>query len=247
MQTKEALRSYFWKYLLCFGAVGLVLWGNFALRHRHDQPLLDPAGYQVSGSFVPDGVPATTRWLRNEDIQFSLGSHAGDDRNTGTFVSRAFAAPEALSFFVSGNPSLEGNQLYLETVGGSEKLYLRTMSDRADEWRQHHWILPKNWRGRAVQLVADDHSTDPQGWLGITLPRGNTATDELQTSLSRAFFAVASILLAGIVFLLPGIAIAWLLDCRYKLDEIRFVCVTFLGGGAAGYFNLGIAALRSQI
>ncbi len=246
MQTKEALRSYFWKYLLCFGAVGLVLWGIFALRHRHDQPLLDPTGYRVSGSFVPNGVPATTRWLHNEDIQFSLGSQVGDDRNTGTFVSRAFAAPETLGFFVSGNPSLEGNQLYLEVVGGSEKLYLRTMSDRADEWRQHHWILPKNWRGRTVQLVADDHSTDPQGWLGITLPRGNTAADELQTSLSRAFFAVASILLAGIVFLLPGIAIAWLLDYRYKLDEIRFVCVTFLSSGAAGYFAFWIYLLNAK-
>jgi len=43
MQAKEALFSHFWKYLVCFDAAGLLLWGNFALRPCHDQPLLNPA------------------------------------------------------------------------------------------------------------------------------------------------------------------------------------------------------------
>jgi len=55
MQRNDALRSRFWKYLFYCGAVALIMLGNFALHARHSQSLLGPNGYQLSGSFAPNG------------------------------------------------------------------------------------------------------------------------------------------------------------------------------------------------
>ena len=236
MRVKEALRSSYWKFLLCFGAVGLVIAGNFALHGRQDHALLGPADYQLSGSFAPNGVPSNTRWLHKADTQFSLGSQSENNRESGIFISRAFAAPATLNFLVSGYPSTEGSRLYLEAVPGGEKLDLGIVNEPGPEWRHYYWKLPKPWRGRTVELVAENHAAASPGWLGLTLPHGGTAADELKSSFSRVVFVVSSILLEAAVFVLPGIALAWLLNFKYKLDELRFVCVTFLGSAAAGYF-----------
>ncbi|HTC94314.1 MAG TPA: hypothetical protein VK699_12810, partial [Terriglobales bacterium] len=48
------------------------------------------------------------------------------------------------------------------------------------------------------------------------------------------------------VFLLPGIALACLLNFKCKLDELRFVCVTLLGGAAAGYFVFWVYLLSAR-
>jgi hypothetical protein len=246
MQVKEGLYSHYWKFLLYFAAVGLLLLGCFALHARLDQPLLGPTDYQLSGSFAPYGVPAATRWLHKEDMQFSLGSQSENNRERGAFISRTFSAPATLNFLVSGYPNAEGNRLYLEAVPSAEKLDLGIVNEPGSEWRHYYWKLPKPWRGRTIRLVAENHAAASPGWLGLTLPHGGTAADEIKTSLSRVVFVVSSILLEAAVFLLPGIALAWLLNFKYKLDELRFVYLTLLGSAAAGYLVFWVYLLSAR-
>lgn len=247
MQTDEISASRFWKYLLSFAAAALVLLGNFALRVPHNRPLLAPSDYQVSGSFVPNGAPATTRWLRNEEKQPAFGSSPAAGREGGNLASQLFAAPARLELFLSGYPSAQGNQLFLQTAATDEKLILQIADDPGEEWRRYSWRLPASWQGRQVRLLAENHSTAMQGWFGLTLPRGHTAADELKTSISRTLFVVSGIVWEGLMFLLPGAAAAWLLSRRFQLSEIQFVCVALLGAAAAGYlvfwfYLLGVKA-----
>lgn len=54
-------------------------------------------------------------------------------------------------------------------------------------------------------------------------------------SSSQVLLLVWRILFEGAVFLAPGIAFAWLIGSRYRLDVVRFVSLVFIAGGAAGY------------
>jgi hypothetical protein len=54
-------------------------------------------------------------------------------------------------------------------------------------------------------------------------------------SSSHVLLLVWRILFEGAVFLLPGIAFAWLIESRYRLDVVRFVSLVFIASGAAAY------------
>src|SRR5262245_47757832 len=140
--------------LLILCAIGLLLFvGRLASRDWLPRPLLAPGDYNLSGSFVPGGTYAGTRWMRKEDEQFSLGSQAGSDQSTGEFVSATFVTPAELSCFLSGYPNHEGNAFYLESDGDSKRLNLGVRVDPGDRWRQFSWTLPRQWRGQRVRLV----------------------------------------------------------------------------------------------
>ena len=229
------MRSYYWRCVLCIGAAALVALGSRTFHRRESHALVGRTGYTVSGCFGAYGVPAATRWLHQEDQQFYLGSRAQQNYVSGSFISQTFIAPARLDFLVSGFPSAAGNQLYIQKADQSARLKLGVVDEPGGEWRHYYWKLPENWRGDAVVLVAVSSSDSPDRWFGVSLPRGGTGSDEVAASLSRAVFILCSILSEGMIFLLPGIAAAWLMDQRYSLDPLRFICMTFLANAAAGY------------
>ena len=229
------VRSYYWRCLLYLGAAVLVVLSSLAFHRRQSHALIDRTGYQVSGSFGSYGVPPATRWLHQEDQQFYVGSRAKEGYTRGTFASQVFVAPARLDFLVSGFPSADGNQLNLQTIYRSGQLRLGVVDEPGGEWRHYYWKVPKDWRGQEVALIARSEATGADSWFGLSLPRGGTASDENAASLSRTVFIFCSILSEGMLFLLPGIAAAWLIDRRHNLDPLRFVCLTFVASAAAGY------------
>jgi hypothetical protein len=227
------------KLLLVLAGIVLLLFLGRAVSHdRVRRPLLGPGDYNLSGSFIPRGAYAGTRWMRKEDEQFSLGSQAGNDSKTGKFVSVPFAAPAYLSCFLSGYPNHVGNALYLQAEGNSEKLNLSVRTDPGDLWREYSWTLPKAWKGRQVRLVVEDQATTFQGWIALTLPWGESVSRSLVESFSRVLFMISTISFEAGVFLVPGLAIAWWLQSRFRFDTIRFVSCMLVGSGAAGYLAL---------
>jgi hypothetical protein len=217
--------------------IAILMLGDFRSPLLHDRPLLGPSQYQLSGSFsVGDasspGAPGLDQ--TGHDQKFFFSSRAPEGRKAGSFISSSFTAPATLRFFVTGYPSEKGNDFYLQAEGG-EKLHLGVKSDPADEWQHFSWTIPKHWRGRSVRLVAEDQSSASSGWLGLTLPRGESSGRGIADSIRAVLFLLCRICVEGTLFLLPGLAIAWCIHSRHVLDAVRFVSCVLVGSGIAGY------------
>jgi len=217
--------------------IAILLLDGFPSSRSHDRPLLGPGEYQLSGSFSPGsaspgapGLDATGQ----QDQPFFLSSRAADGRKAGSFISSSFAAPATLRFFVSGYPSEKGNDLYLQAEGRG-KLHLALRSDPGDEWQHFSWTIPRHWRGRSVRLVAEGQSSASSGWLGLTLPRGESSAAGIADSGWAVLFLLCRICVEGTLFLLPGLAIARCIHSRHVLDTVRFVSCVLVGSGIAGY------------
>jgi hypothetical protein len=217
--------------------IAILLLGWFPSPHSHDRPLLGPGGYQLSGSFSPGNASPGVPWLDAMGQQgqpFFVSSRAADGRKAGGVISSPFVAPATLRFFVSGYPSEKGNDLYLQ-ADGREKLHLALRSDPGEEWQHFSWTVPRRWRGRFVRLVAEDQSNASSGWLGLTLPRGESSAVGIADSGLAVLFLLCRICVEGTLFLLPGFAIARCVHSRHVLDTVRFASCVLVGSGIAGY------------
>jgi hypothetical protein len=225
--------------------IAILLLGCFPSPRSHDRPLLKRGEYQLSGSFTAGSASPGTPGLDATDQQdqpLFVSSRAADGRKAGSFISSPFAAPATLMFFVSGYPSEKGNELYLQAEG-REKLHLALRSDPGEEWQPFSWTLPRHWRGRSVRLVADQsmrlvtehQSSASSGWLGLTLPRGESSAVRVADSGWAVLFLLCRICVEGTLFLLPGLAIARGVHSRHVLDTVRFVSCVLIGSGIAGY------------
>jgi hypothetical protein len=222
----------------CLAVIAILLLGWFPSPRSHDRPLLGPGEYQLSGSFSPGGASPGVPGLEATDQQdqpFFLSSRGGDGRKAGSLISSPFAVPATLRFFVSGYPGEKGNDLYLQVEGGREKLHLALRSDPGDEWQHFSWTVPRHWRGRSVRLVAENQSSTLSGWLGLTLPRGESSVAGIADSGMAVLFLLCRICVEGTLFLLPGLAIARCVHSRHVLDTVRFVSCVLVGSGIAGY------------
>jgi hypothetical protein len=191
--------------------------------------------YTTVGAFIPNGVYPTTKFQHSGDAKSTcLGSWAGSDSNTGSFQSAAFAAPTKLSVLLAGRPTMPGIRLYLLDGQKGENLPLSVTYDPSEQWRRVTWTLPDPWRGRRVYLVADDQSRDPGGWIGVSLPQAGEENDYLY-SLFHAISLQFGLWAEAGLFLLPGVAIAFLLNRRIKLDFARSMSVLLLGSAATAY------------
>ncbi len=200
-----------------------------------DFQLLSQNGYQLCGSFVAGGVPPGTQWPRGEGVQFHLGSWPENKMQPGTFVSADFVAPANIVVFLSGHPTPPGNRLYLEDLGRKLQLTLAVRNDPGPTWQRYVWEIPPQWRGHTVHLVAEHRAPDFDAWFALTLPRGITASAKMRVSLSRMPVFLLIIVLEGLGFLLPGLAVAFLLEWKYAFDEVQFICLCLVGSGASGY------------
>jgi hypothetical protein len=83
--------------------------------------------------------------------------------------------------------------------------------------------------------VAEDQSSASSGWLGLTLPRGESSAAGIADSGWAVLFLLCRICVEGTLFLLPGLAIARCIHSRHVLDTVRFVSCVLVGSGIAGY------------
>ncbi len=47
---------------------------------------------------------------------------------------------------------------------------LRPSYDPGERWLPSEFVLPASWRGKPVQIIADDHSRAPNGWIAFSEP-----------------------------------------------------------------------------
>jgi hypothetical protein len=222
---------------VALAVIAILLLDGISSPRSHDRSLLGLGEYQLSGSFSPGnaspGVPGLDA-TDQKDQPFLVSSRSAEGRKAGSFISSPFAAPATLRFFVSGYPSEQGNDLYLQSEG-REKLHLALRSDPGDEWQHFSWTIPRQWRGRSVRLVAEDQSNASSGWLGLTLPRGESSSRSMADSGRAVLFLLCRICVEGTLFLLPGLAIALCIRSRHVLDTVHFVSCVLVGSGIAGY------------
>jgi hypothetical protein len=216
---------------------GLVVLVGAALLATGEGPsyfLVPRDGYVLTGAFIPGGAYTTTVFHTPRDAEEpTFGSWAGADSNTGTFTTKYFRAPHRLTFCLSGYPNREGISLYLEDLR-HRRLTLKTDRDPGEEWTRFAWSLPSDWRDDIVQLVADDQARGGGGWIGVTLPREGGAVETF-FALRRAIAMFGGMGIESVLFVLPGFALAFWLQRRFKLDPLRFACLAFAGSALAGY------------
>jgi len=219
-----------------------------------DQPLISrDADWQVNGTFVSDDsvYPSTgslqgdnSKGITNKDLQL-WRSWAGDDRNTGTIVSPDFRAPSILSMFLSGYPSTNGNKIFLERVDTKEKLELKSR-ELSETWVDMRWLLPPDWHGVQVHLVAIDGSqkrsdwlSGKGAWLGISSPRSISLTNLLLSQFSFLTF-LPLYFFHFLVFLLPGFLISIYLIKLCHLNRLFLLGLSIIINCLIGYITFWV-------
>ncbi|MDQ6678724.1 MAG: hypothetical protein M3Z09_15690 [Acidobacteriota bacterium] len=98
----------------------------------------------------------------------------------------------------------------------------------------HVWELPKEWQGRKVRLVAQDHCSDQNCWMGIG--EISAGQDTAAFALARAAYRTALLLYSETLFLAPGMALCLVLArFRVRLEIQTLVAAILIGGGLASY------------
>jgi hypothetical protein len=134
---------------------------------------LPSLGVVTNSGFCPNGVWDGTRWPGGEQpVGLTLwGSYCtGADHDLGRIELQEFLAPPALNLYLTGYPGLRGLRLILKNVQSGQETDLQPPSVPGDEWRFNTLVVPSDWVGKPVQLIAEDKTSEPRGWLGFSLP-----------------------------------------------------------------------------
>lgn len=144
-----------------------------AARTQNKQDDWTPLAFSTDGGFCVSGVLEKLQWepgLHGGDFTI-WGSYCGSDASMGRIESEPFRAPATLSFEVAGYAGNPGLRLFLRKVDSQQELDLSPVPAPGDNWRAVRVNLPQEWIGKPVQILGEDHSTKPQGWLALTAPR----------------------------------------------------------------------------
>ncbi len=117
--------------------------------------------------------------------------------NAGKLVIGPFPAPRALSFWVSGFPKREGNQLWVECVDSHERHSIDAQSDVGERWKLIKSEIPTAWYGKTIMLVALD-AAKPGEWIGISDPVAGGENEQLLSAITP--FSINGILLGLVWF-----------------------------------------------
>ncbi len=209
-------------------------------------------GYSITGRFEVGATPALKRrsvktaQSRGKDLVLWGSLVEGDGKHTGKLTSPPFKAPVILSLFVAGYPTasgylspeypgVPGNRLYVERVDTQETMKLK-VGTPGNRWEEVSWLLPAEWWGHPVRVVAIDGMVDPAGWIGVSSP---LATSPLSL-LGRQFSSLVLIpLYAGhfALFLVLGLPLAWLIIQSQKLNPAYTLILAIGISALAGYLS----------
>jgi hypothetical protein len=205
------------------------------------------SGYSVTGDFAVEGHPPIrdSHVRANQDLVL-WGSWMGDAKHTGQLISPVFKAPSILSLFLSGYPDTSRNALFVERTDTQTRLKLKA-GRIGENWVDLKWTLPTSWHGKPIRIVAiDEDTTVPIGWFGISSPRAINWFGYVRSQLSSlAILPLYSI--HFLLFLIPGIALAFLTQNYYKFnDSLALIWSIFLSS-FLGYATFWIYFLDSNI
>lgn len=172
------------KYLICL----VVIYLNGLSIVAKNSILQLEGTWTTTGEFKRNNTPSkdniqiSVKGINAGNLEF-WGSWGGSDANIGSIVSPAFIAPEKLGLFVSGSPSYNNCELYLENISNGDKFELEILKkEHIADFEIYYWILPENWVGDRVKIIARDNSKEWGGWLGISNPfhQENITTETLK-------------------------------------------------------------------
>ncbi len=128
------------------------------------------------------------------------------------------------------------NGIFLEREDTHARIAIRVPEqfEPGDRWQEMDWMLPSDWWKKPVRLIAIDHETRLAGWLGISSPRAMNLS-----ALVRKQLPTASVLIIYpfnlLLFLLPGLAIAFVAAWRRETGTVSLVILTVIASSAFGY------------
>jgi len=126
------------------------------------------------------------------------GSYSGADANEGRLSIGPFAAPTSLQFYVSGYPSVPGNEIYAEHVASKTRVTLDVPNAR-EHWRVAVVTLPRAWEGQPIVLGAVDGAKAWGGWLALSEPMRGGAGEPVRLFTSAlAAWAINAVLLGAL-------------------------------------------------
>jgi hypothetical protein len=159
------------------------------------------------------GAPADGLWTSDRPDASGTGSLAVPVENTGRLFSLVLA----------GFPDGREVRVGLRTTDGKKELKLGVLSAPGPAWCQYTWDLPPEWRGRAVELFAEDYSA--AGWIGVGF-----ATNPAPLAAAR-WRALGAVLGAAGLTLLPFFAAFGLLLPRFGGDRALHVALALVAAG----------------
>lgn len=200
--------------------------------------------FTINGSYPSNESEISSIISRNKDIVL-WGSWSGDDKHSGELISPAFKAPTILSMFVAGYPNVSGNELFLERIDNHQRLTLKAL-DPLERWADIKWLLPPNWRGTKIRLVAIDGTIEPGGWLGISSPRQTNWFSLIRFQIPSLVIFPLYIVDFGL-FLIPGIFIAIFMVQRNVLNRAFTLIMSIMSSSIIGYVMFWIYFFNPDI
>jgi hypothetical protein len=200
-------------------------------------PLIKDTDVSLEGNMSRNGSDPASVWLDQAlRGQPTFGSSGQPSLSGGKFTTPVFRAPATLEMYMSGFPSHKGNRIYLR----DEQFPTRTIDlvseiDPGPFWRLRVWEISPAWRNVQVRLIVEDASPGiDSNWLAFTLPSPAHATYLYE--LARAGWRAVLVCFAALAFLLPGLAVAFIVNRYIALEPVRMAIVVLVAAGLLGYF-----------
>lgn len=236
-----------WKLLTILAiAVGIAL-GLYSINSFQSRVLLpDVDSYTTTGSFALNSTypfeQPNSNWFKHGSVPL-WGSWGGDDANQGHLMSNVFIAPPRLRLLISGYPGSSGNKVFLRKVDSGQTLHLASLNP-GEQWLPLTWILPKDWQGQSIQLVAIDEASQQLGWFGVSAPLSVQGL-ELEHILVLLLFITVYII-HFCLFLLPGLAGIIKFKSITSFNKYYVLPIVILINAGLGYVTFWLYLLDSR-
>jgi hypothetical protein len=165
---------------------------SFAQGETSQQNLGYPV-FMSNGAFCPGGVGPELQWNLGEQgiVAPVWGSGCHDTGDVGQGESTPFLAPAQLSLYLTGFVGSPGLQLTLRNLETNQEIELHPKSIPAASWQRNDFVVPSEWIGRPVKMVAEDQVAPLPYWFGLTaplLPYSSISVGMIQTDRPQSGF-----------------------------------------------------------
>jgi hypothetical protein len=188
----------------------------------------------IQEGFCQDGVYAATAWpgdVRPPGV-ISWGSFCqSGDAGTGWKASNPIQAGSLIGLYVAGYPSTRGISLAVENLETGQRLVLHAPYLPRETWQRQIYLLPAEWTGRRVRVVAQDQATGAQAWVGFSEP----VPVDLGASVRTAAGTLGLFILWAMILFLPSVAACMVAALLGVEDQVDLTAVALCALGLTGY------------
>ena len=163
------------------------------------------------------------------DFRDTQGAWTGvGDRNgcVGKLISPEFTLGKDLMFFAGGNLQMDTVQLRIVATDSDDFLRLKCQRKTVGI-ELKRWTIPLDWRGRKVQLIAEDNDPVTGRWVGISNPFTSPPTSVRFANLSKMLWTLVNAVVPLAFFVLLGFS-GWILFHNRRFMNPRFGWIVFL-------------------